>query len=87
MFTDEEIEIILDALDAWENQPSSSGMLMSLLGSALIKDEEKAVQFFEKSAEESSRKSKSRRDRVILIKAKIVQMKNEAVVQDMFKVR
>lgn len=82
--TDNDIELLLDALDVWESAPAQDGFLKGILSSVFIKDEGKLDDKMTKTMDDANREAKLRRDSVILIKAKLVQMKNADVTSQLF---
>ena len=76
--TAQEIDTLIDALGAWENK-DLSGMIMGSMLKGIISKEgnkESAEREMEKDMEEFDRKRKARTEQSILLKAKLISMKN-----------
>jgi hypothetical protein len=80
MLTSQDIEMLFEALDAWETEATSNSMLGSLFAMALSKDDGKVMA--EDILTEGRDKTRTRKEQSILLKAKLLQMRDEAVAQD-----
>lgn len=74
MLTIEEINTLLEALDAWESQPTSSAAIGGMLGMALL-GKEKGDAYMEEAMDKSKSEVELRRERSIMLKAKLVELK------------
>ena len=89
MLSYEELEILIDAMTAWEGQPKSSalsgGMLvtMMLLGTGGEKGE--AEKAFKTVTEDGEKETEGRKNTTIMIKAKLSQMLKEITVDELTK--
>ena len=76
-FNEKELEILFDAVGCWETEPSKDGFSNALMGMMLPNQSKKERETqLEERLDEASAKSKTRQETAILIRAKIVQMKN-----------
>lgn len=83
MFTEQEFELLMSALDALEKQPMGDALSLSMLTVGLSKDKESAREDFERILKEGREKSRSQEESIILIKAKLIQMRDKSVVDAM----
>lgn len=70
--TNEELEILFDAITAWEQQPVRDGMMGLVLETMLIKDKDERDAATERAIAEQEQSQKARERKAILLKAKIV---------------
>lgn len=85
MFTEAEIELISDGLDALEAKAGSDFVEMGLIGAIFSNNKDEYKDMLEKQAEEYRAKSDERkllRQRIILLKAKLIQMSDALAVKD-----
>ena len=85
MFSQDEIQLICKALDALESKKSSDELFTTLMGGILISDENKRDKLFEESRERMENPGQEQdilKERIILLKAKLIQMKDKAVAED-----
>lgn len=75
--TPNEIALLMEALDLWVKDPHSGALLTSVLGAAVGGREHKdeAKDFMHTEMERAQQESTSRRDRCILLQAKLIRMK------------
>lgn len=84
MLSEEDIEILLSALDAWEKSPSTGQLVGTLIG-AMFLPKDKAQENAEKEEREAEEKIKQRKYQAISIKAKLLTMMTAAVASDAAK--
>ena len=84
MFETHEIEMLMEALDALEKEESSSLALSGLIGLVLARPGERDVVMEEnkREMEEAKHKGVILRDRITLLKAKLIQLRDKALVED-----
>lgn len=68
-----EIQILDEALVAWEKESTSTAMVGSMFASMLIRDEEKAKDVCEKHMREAASKDKNRKNQSLMLRAKLAQ--------------
>lgn len=86
--THDEIDILLEAMEKWETYDAMSDLTTTIFGAAFTRDAEQAKEFINKHEAERARKEgdkKAKRERSILIKAKLISMKDRALVDDVSK--
>lgn len=82
--TIEELDILIEAMDAWESRDSSSELMKSLMTAMIVKDEEqraKMLQEQEEEQEQAALEKRKEKEISILIKAKLIGMKDKATVK------
>ena len=84
MLSEEDIEILLSALDAWEKSPSNSRLVGTLIG-AMFLPKDKALENAEKEEREAEEKIKQRKYQAISIKAKLLTKMTAAGASDAAK--
>jgi hypothetical protein len=84
MLTNQDIDTIMEALDALQSKFSQSAFTDVLLGAMLSPKEDKATWKEEanKTMEEASRKGKEIGETIILLKAKLIGMRDRAIVEE-----
>jgi hypothetical protein len=82
--TEEELGMLLDALDCWERQPVQDGMMSGMLTAMLTKDKAQAEREIDAAKEDAARKMSLRKRRVILLKARLVNLADERAVDTLF---
>lgn len=86
MFTESEFELLMEALDALEtkdyNEAFTSGLFFGILTDG--EPEEKAEKMMQ-DLEKAKEKGKRIETRIILLKAKLIQMQDENLVSEMKK--
>lgn len=84
--TVEEIEILIDGLNAYVNEVSIKGLMGSLVGGLLIGDSEEAKQNYLKAVEEKEQKTQRKirelEESTIMLKSKLIQMKNAIAAKE-----
>ena len=83
MFNIDEIRDLLSALNSWEKDDEGE-LLGTLLGGMLVPKEEheKYLEGRRIKSEEASQEKEARTERSILLKAKLISMKNEAEARE-----
>ena len=81
MITEEELETLLDALNAWENEPDIRHMATLPMVIAMSSDADEAKRDFEESGEGVKAEVKRRKYIAILLKAKMIQIANSGLSQ------
>ena len=79
MFTHDEIEMLFEALDALESSKQKNAMMGGMLGLMLSKDRDEAERNFKEKMESAS-PDQILKERIILLKAKLISMKDRAFV-------
>ena len=81
-FGEKELEILFDAMGCWENAPSKDGFSHALIGLMTRGDsKEEREEKMDQEMQVAAAESKTRQETSILIRAKIVQMKNILLTQ------
>lgn len=86
--TREEIELMNQALESWVGQPAMSSLLAGMVCAGLRgpgfskEDAEKAAK---EAADEADAKVRARRERAILLQAKLIQMRDSAEIEEVTK--
>ena len=83
MFTTEELDILMEALDVWEKEPTSSAMFTGFMG-AMLADNDDRKGALEKALEEPKRQTIVRKRRVIRLKAKLLDIADESLTAQLF---
>jgi hypothetical protein len=81
--TGHDYDLLIEALDCWEASPHSSAMIGSIMSTLVIKDKEASEKFIEKQMSETSLKVKSRKEQSILLKAKLLKMKDAVEIESL----
>lgn len=76
----DDIEILMKALDALEEKSSRDGMLVSMLAMAFSKNKEESSQFMDEQMKQAERDTDAIKDVIVLLKAKLIQMKDRSTV-------
>lgn len=80
MFTEDELDLMLSALDAWVREPSAMHMASLPMLIALADDENDVRADFDESGRNADVESKKRNYVATLLKAKVIQLTNAGVV-------
>ena len=81
-FSIKEIEVLMEAMDSWPYRNTASDLMTSMLESMLMKSPEDKIKLQEKQRLNKIRrdeKVQKDKDEAVLIKAKLIQMKNEVL--------
>lgn len=85
-----EINILVEALEAWENKDLGSELMMGLFTAMICRDDPDAKSKME--IEESERREKMEREKTerketsLMLKAKLIEMKRESIVGEANKI-
>ena len=86
MLTNKEIDTLIDALTAWETKDMAGNLIGSLFSAMLTKDDpiakEKARVREEEEAAKYEREKAERKEQSLLLKAKLVQIKQSNLVSE-----
>lgn len=77
-----DLEILIEALDAWEEKDISAGLLMASVGAMLAKDKKEAHQRVEDSMQKAQNARKQKSEIATCLKAKLILMKNELLSEN-----
>ena len=85
MLTNDDIDVLIEALDALQFKHGNSAFTSVLLGAMLSKnkDEDTFRAEANKTMEEARQKGKSMEETVILLKAKLIGMRDRVLVDEM----
>ena len=86
MFTNEELDMLMSALDALEKQDVSDNLLGMMLGGLVSRNPEDAKDYMEKQNKKFKEGETARRqikERIVVLKAKLIGMHDSIVVNDM----
>ena len=81
----EELDILIDAMTAWESRDSFGQLMGGLMGAMLAKDDEQREERhaqFEKTMEEKADQQRREKETSIIIKAKLIQMKDKLIAKN-----
>ena len=83
MFTAEELDILMEALDVWEKEPTSSAVFTGFVSGMLAKgdDREHAM---EEALREPKRQVSIRKRKIIRLKAKLLDIGDESLTAQLF---
>ena len=84
--TQAEIELLFEALEAWEEVPTREGFSSSLIGAMLAKDKESQEQTMTKTMDKSKQEELRRKRRSIMLKAKLIQSLEQESANGLFNV-
>lgn len=88
--TKKEIDALVDALEAWEQKDFGSSLMMGLMGAMFTKDDPEAQEKFKREEEkrraEEEIKLRERKETSLMIKAKLVRMKQDMLIDDTNKI-
>lgn len=86
--TTDDIEVLLDALKAWESKDLASDFMVSILGSMLAKtpdEKAEAERDNERHMAESRLKSDQRKETSVILQAKLIQMRQKLTADSLIK--
>ena len=83
-FTIQDLEDLNKALEAWASEPLEHGLLGAMLGTVLSneEDKEKKKEDFSNKIAKASSEANGRKETIILLQAKLIQMKKELMVSE-----
>ena len=79
MLTRQDVDCLIDAVEAWEKSGNEGRMIGSLIGSMMCRDDEqrkKVEQEFLAREEEGNRKAKTMKERGVLLRAKLIALRD-----------
>jgi hypothetical protein len=82
--TTQDINLMLEALEAWEKEAMSAGLLGGILGVIVAKDEEDATSRADARMAEASQEARRRSRSAVLLKAKLITMQDEMAPDQLF---
>jgi hypothetical protein len=85
MLTVDDINLLMEAVNAWEQKDTKDLMVTSVLSMMLCKNEQQAKSMLEEHKLEQKKLDESkqiRQERAILIKAKLIQLRDKLEVND-----
>jgi len=77
IFSDYEIDILLQAMDEWESSDVKDGMIATMMLVPFVQNKEDFVRLSSEKRAEALKEKKSKKEVSILIKAKLVGMKGK----------
>jgi len=82
-FSEDEIAVLIEALEAWVNKDAISGVMGSLLGTLVSGDEQKEKFAAQQAINDAKRDrdKQNRKERAILMQAKLISMKDRAFAE------
>ncbi len=86
--TTKEINILMEALEAWENKDDATGLMVGLMGAMIIPDnapeeaKRKLEVHMEEHEQKREREKKDRKDTSLLLRAKLVQIRANIVIEE-----
>ncbi len=82
--TVEELDTLIEALDAWTTADRSDRMLVGLIIGAMVSKEDSSAgaKFFEGITDGTAEKMESRKEVATLLKAKLIKMRDALMVQE-----
>ena len=72
-----DIEVLIDALDAWERADGLSGIMAGMLGGVLSKNKDEAASIMDEVMAEAEEKTKGKKEISAMIKAKLYIIKEK----------
>lgn len=85
--TRDEITLLFEALDEWENVPKVKAFSDMLVTTMVSKNQQEAVAAIEKSTQSARRQELGRKRRSVLLKAKLIQVAEQSAANDLFGVK
>ena len=82
--TIEELDILIEAMSAWEHRDSGGDLMKSLLTTMIAKDDEQRERMLQDQEEERNQKElekQKEKETSILIKTKLIHMKDTATAK------
>ena len=83
MFTTDEFELLFEALGALESKASSDMLTSMMLGMAFAEDKEEFMERAEKDKERIMREAVPMGERIILMKAKLIQLRDRLMIDNL----
>ncbi len=83
MLNNDDIKLLMEALDALEQKASRDGFASAMIGMMLSDDKEKARLEAHQEMEKAKLETEAIEEEIILLKAKLIQMKDKRTVDEM----
>jgi hypothetical protein len=85
MLTYSDIELLIKAIEAWEQQVASNAMSTSLMGAMLLGDSDsRAEEFMDKTISKAAIETENRKRTATLLKAKLYGMQEQLSADQLF---
>lgn len=78
-FNSQEIDLLLDALDIFESTTKGNNSMLNMVASSMVSSSEMRDRYLDKQNKEAT----LTRERIILLKAKLVRMKDKTFIDDL----
>lgn len=79
--TKQDLEMLIEAVEAWESKDAAAQLMDSMLGSLVCKNDEDRKRFEEKQEQKAMARNehkKMRKERSIILRAKLIAMRDSA---------
>lgn len=83
--TREDLDVLVEAVETWEKAPMGEAMTTSIMGAMFLRDEDKADEFMQKEKTRAEGRERERKRKAIMLKAKLMQMADDMVAEELFK--
>lgn len=80
--TNEEIDVLMESLDALQSKSVTDGLFSSIFMSAFSSDREQAKRDMDLIMEKAQAEANTIKEKIILLKAKLIGMKDKNVVHE-----
>jgi hypothetical protein len=86
MFNEQEIQMLMDGLDALIENEKNKHSMTSLIGSIMLKPEDRDEFAAEQEAKQLARQAEERAlaERIILLKAQLIHLKDKSVAEGLY---
>ena len=81
----EEVNMLYEALEAWEQQSTDLALTSSLLGMMMTRDKDEAEKSFHETMDNGQREANIRKRKAIILKAKLMETLDDCVLDSLFK--
>ena len=81
--TYEDYDFILEALDAKASEASTSGMMSGMLGMMVSKDKDEAEGIMTEALDKGKEKDQLIKERIVLLKAKIITLRDRVMISEL----
>jgi len=81
----EEVNLLYEALEAWEKQCTDQALTSSLLGMMLTRDKDEAEKSFHETMDNGQREANIRKRKAIILKAKLMETLDDCALDSLFK--
>lgn len=85
--TKQDLDVMVEAVEAWEREPSSTSLLGDVMGAMFCRNEEEreaALREREKAKRERDESMRVRKERSVLLRAKLIQMRDSMIAESAF---